>query len=125
MSRPTQPAQRGNKGLAWFLVGFLVVALVVAGALSYLASSHPDGLDTVTLSGCEVTEADGGEVLNGQCIAQHAQDSPVAGSPFADYGVAGDSALVGIAGIVGVLVTLAVAGGLFWLIRRRAGADKT
>jgi cobalt/nickel transport protein len=103
-----------------FLVGFLVVALLVAGALSYLASSAPDGLDTVTLSGCGVVETEAGEQLEGTCIAQHADDHALAGSPLADYTVGGGGGTVGLAGVIGVLVTLLVAGGLFWLLRRRS-----
>jgi cobalt/nickel transport protein len=103
-----------------FLVGFLVVALLVAGALSYLASSAPDGLDTVTLSGCDVVETEAGEQLEGTCIAQHAGDHALAGSPLADYTIGGGEGTVGLAGVIGVLVTLLVAGGLFWLLRRRS-----
>jgi cobalt/nickel transport protein len=29
----------------------------------------------------------------------------------------------GLAGIIGVLVTLLLAGGLFWILRRRTGSD--
>jgi cobalt/nickel transport protein len=103
-----------------FLVGFLVVALLVAGALSYLANSAPDGLDTVTLSGCDVVDTEAGEQLEGTCIAQHAGDHALAGSPLADYAVGGGEGTVGLAGVIGVLVTLLVAGGLFWLLRRRS-----
>lgn len=111
-----------DKRLSIFFAGFLLVALVVAGGLSYLASSHPDGLDTVTLQGCEVSEVDGEEVLNGTCIAQNATDSPTAGSPLADYAVGGAEGTNGIAGVIGVLVCAAVGGGLFWVLRRR-GTD--
>jgi uncharacterized membrane protein len=31
---------------------------------------------------------------------------------------------VGAAGVIGVVVTLAVAGGLFWLLRRRGGTGE-
>ena len=55
-----------------FLLGFLLVALVIAGGLSYLASSDPDGLDSVTLNGCTVSETAVGERLDGTCIAQNA-----------------------------------------------------
>ncbi|MCY7342674.1 MAG: PDGLE domain-containing protein [Pseudonocardia sp.] len=104
-----------------FFVGFLLVALVIAGGLSYLASSAPDGLDSVTLQGCEVTgsEVTGTEELTGTCIAQNARDSATAGSPLADYAVGGGDGTVGFAGIIGVAVTVVVAGGLFWLLRRR------
>ncbi len=110
---------------AGFYLGFLAVALLVAGALSYFASSDPDGLDTVALHGCTVVEpaveTDAGEQLEGTCIAQHADDHALAGSPLADYTVGGGEGTVGPAGMIGVLVTLLVACGLFWLLRRRSG----
>jgi cobalt/nickel transport protein len=109
------PSRRGAR----FHVGFLLVALIVAGGLSYFASPHPDGLDSVTLQGCQVTEVDGVEQLAGDCIAQRARDSAAAGSPLADYRIGGGDGTVGPAGVIGVLVTLALAGGLFWLLRRR------
>jgi cobalt/nickel transport protein len=34
--------------------------------------------------------------------------------------VSGDSRFTGVAGVVGVVATLAVAGGLFWVLRRRS-----
>jgi cobalt/nickel transport protein len=105
-----------------FFVAFGVVALLIAGLLSYLASSSPDGLDSVTLQGC--TEVDEG--LSGQCIAQNARDHDLSGSPLADYALSGSQGTVGVAGVIGVLVTLAFAGGLFWLLRprRRPSADR-
>lgn len=101
-----------------FLLGFLAVALLVAGGLSYFASSSPDGLDTVALHGC----TENGEQLTGTCIAQHAGEHHTAGSPLADYSLFGGDGTVGLAGILGVLVTLVVAGGLFWLLRKRTPA---
>ena len=114
-------APAGNRRATGFFLGFLAVALLVAGALSYFASSEPDGLDTVTLSGCDVVETEAGDQLEGTCIAQHADDHALAGSPLADYAVGGGEGTVGPAGVIGVLVTLLVAGGLFWLLRRRSG----
>lgn len=102
-----------------FFLAFLAVVLLVAGGLSYFASSSPDGLDSVTLHGCEVTETADGEQLDGTCIAQNAQDSATAGSPLAGYSIGGGDGTIGPAGIIGVLVTLVVAGGLFWLLRTR------
>jgi cobalt/nickel transport protein len=112
-----------NRRTAGFFVGFLVIALVVAGGLSSFASSDPDGLDTVTLQGCDVVETDAGEQLDGTCIAQNADDHALAGSPFADYAVGGADGTVGLAGVIGVIVTLAIAGGLFWGLRRRGRSD--
>ncbi|MGD9985275.1 PDGLE domain-containing protein [Pseudonocardia sp.] len=106
-----------------FLIGFLLAALVIAGGLSYLASSSPDGLDSVTLHGCEVTETAAGEQLDGTCIAQNATEHATATGPLADYTVGGAEHSVGIAGILGVLVTVLVAGGLFWLLRGRRGGS--
>jgi len=106
-----------NRRATGFLVGFLLIALLIAGGLSYFASSDPDGLDSVTLSGCQLN-ADG-EPAGGTCIARNAQDPATAGSPLADYSVAGSDGTVGLAGVLGVVVTLVVAGGLFWVLRRR------
>lgn len=91
-----------------FFLGFAVVSLLLAGVVSYFADSDPDGLD-------HVTEEHG--------IAAHAQDHPLAGGPLADYAVAGDDRLTGLAGVVGVVLTLAVAAALFWLLRKRSGVD--
>lgn len=88
-----------------FFAWFAVVSLVLAGAVSYLANSNPDGLDYVT-------EQHG--------IAEHAEDHPLAGGPLADYAVGGDDRLTGLAGVIGVVVTLLVAGGLFWLLRSKS-----
>jgi cobalt/nickel transport protein len=102
-----------------FFAGFALVALVFAGVLSYFADSDPDGLDSATLEGCEVVETGAGEELTGDCIARNAEDHHLADSPLADYAVGGDDRLTGVAGVLGVLATAVVAGGLFWLLRRR------
>ena len=60
------------------------MALVIAGGLSYFASPDPDGLDSVTLHGCDRRGDDGGEQLDGTCIAQNATEQrtrPAARSP--------------------------------------------
>lgn len=103
---------------AAFWIGFAIVTLLIAGVVSYFASSSPDGLDSATLQGCEVVETSAGEELTGTCIAQHATDHQMAASPLADYSILGGEHTGGIAGIVGVIVTLALAGGAFWLIAR-------
>jgi cobalt/nickel transport protein len=104
-----------------FFAGFLVVALLIAGGLSYFASSAPDGLDSVTLNGC-VLDADG-KPEAGTCIAQNAQDSATAGGPLADYAVGGGEGTTGLAGVLGVLACLVIGGGLFWVLRRRRPAE--
>lgn len=102
-----------NRG---FLLGFLLVALVVAGGVSYLASSSPDGLDHTILQGCEETDAG----LTGSCVAQNATDHELGDGPLADYAVDGAEGTTGVAGVIGALLTLVVATGLFWLLRRRS-----
>jgi cobalt/nickel transport protein len=101
-----------------FWVGFGVAILLIAGVVSYLASSSPDGLDSATLQGCQVVATDHGEQLTGDCIAQHATEHAMSVSPLADYTVLGHPAAGGLAGIIGVVVVLAIAGGAFWLIAR-------
>ncbi len=116
----TSSAQR--RWLFW--IGFAVVTLIIAGGVSYLASSSPDGLDSATLKGCDVVEVNGTEELQGSCIAQHAGDHAMSHSPLADYAIGGKNGTGGLAGIVGVLVTVAVAGGAFWLIASTRSKSK-
>lgn len=104
------------------LLGALV-ALALAGGLALFASSSPDGLESVMLEGCQ-TGADG-EISGGECALQQAGEHEI-GGPLADYGISFiDSEALGgsLAGIVGVLLVLALATGLFWLLARgrRAG----
>jgi cobalt/nickel transport protein len=110
----------GTTKKTWvFFAAFALVALVFAGVFSYFADSDPDGLDSATLEGCEVVETSAGEELRGDCIAKNAKDHDLADSPLADYAVGGDDRFTGVAGVVGVVGTLVVAGGLFWVLRRR------
>jgi cobalt/nickel transport protein len=107
-----------------FWIAFAAVTLLIAGVVSYFASSSPDGLDSATLQGCQVIETADGEQITGDCIAQHASEHAMSTSPLADYAVGGQDGTGGIAGIVGVLVTVVVAGTAFWLIARsRRSAD--
>jgi PDGLE domain len=110
MSTSTTPAPTTRRSRLWGFIGLgLVVALLLAGLVSYYASSSPDGLEKVA--------ADKG--ISAQERRHHLADSPLG-----DYGVHGvnDARLSGgLAGVIGVGVTLALGGGLFWLVRRRAG----
>ncbi|HEY8473674.1 MAG TPA: PDGLE domain-containing protein [Natronosporangium sp.] len=111
----------------WFLIGGLLVSLVLAGVVSGFASSNPDGLEHAAQQGCTVD--DQGEIVDGSCMAQAEQEHDLADSWFADYGIRGienERLATGLSGVVGVLVTFAIGGGLFWLVRRRrpASAEK-
>jgi hypothetical protein len=93
-----------NRRTMWFVLGGLAVALFLAFGVSRYASSQPDGLERVA--------ADKG-------LDEGEQDHAFADSPFADYGTSGvdDSGpSTGIAGVVGVLGTFVVAGGVVWLV---------
>lgn len=95
-----------------FLLGFLVVALLLAGVVSSFASGSPDGLEKVGI--------DTG-------FGDTARDHDLAGSPFADYaftGVESEFLATAISGVVGVLVTALVGVALFLLIRRRSSAQR-
>lgn len=107
----------------WFLIGGLLACLVLAGVVSGFASSSPDGLEHAAREGCTVDEQ--GEITGGSCMAQGEQEHDLAGSWFADYGIRGidnERLATGLSGVAGVLVTFAVGGGLFWLLRRRRPA---
>ena len=89
------------------LGGLLLVAVVLAGIVSFYASSSPDGLERVAGDHGFLGSAD-----------EHA----AADGPLADYQAKGiDDARVsgGVAGVAGALVVLVLAGGLTFVLRRR------
>ncbi|MGY2085602.1 PDGLE domain-containing protein [Blastococcus sp. SYSU DS0539] len=101
-----------RRGRTLWIAG-VVAALLVAGVLSWYASSSPDGLE-------HAAEQAG--------FAHSAADSATAGSPLADYLVDGEESRLsaGAAGVIGVVITLALAGGLTLVLRRRGTpADRT
>jgi hypothetical protein len=94
-----------DRRLWWWLGAGLAVALIVAGVVSGFASGEPDGLERVSID---------------QGFDEAAADHAMADSPLADYavdGVENERLSTGLAGVIGVLITLAVAGGLFYGIR--------
>lgn len=108
------------KRTTWFVLGGLLIALLLAGFVSNFASGSPDGLDSASRKGCAVDAND--EITGGDCMGANAKDHELADSPFADYGLAGvgnSYVATAVAGVTGVLLTFAIAGGIFWLVRRR------
>jgi cobalt/nickel transport protein len=77
----------------WVVLGIAAVALILAGVVSRFADSDPDGLT-------KVSEDQG-----------FAHTEKARGSLVGDYG--------SVTGVVGVLVVLALAGGLTYAVRRR------
>jgi cobalt/nickel transport protein len=93
-----------------FLVTGLLLALLVAGIASFYASSHPDGL-------IFVAEKAG--------FVEHEKTSATSDGPLAGYqtqGIDNDRVSGGVAGVAGALLVLALAGGLFWGLRRRTSS---
>ena len=92
-----------------FLAVFLLTGLLIAGVASYYASAHPDGLSFVAeKAGFSDTE----------------KTSPTSDGPLAGYstkGIDNDRLSGGVAGVAGSLLVLSIAGGLFWVLRRRGG----
>jgi cobalt/nickel transport system permease protein/cobalt/nickel transport protein len=101
-----------SRNRTFLLIG-LAVALVIAGVISFYASSSPDGL--------EYTAGEKG-------FLDSARDSGTAGSPLADYGVAGvdnERLSVGLAGIIGVLIVLLLATLLTTVLKGRRTREDT
>ncbi len=89
-----------------WLVG-LAISLVLAGFVSFYASANPDGLEKVAAD---------------QGIDAKTEVNATADSPLADYGISGltNTRLSGgLAGVIGVGVTMGAGSGVFWAVRRR------
>ncbi|MDH6550707.1 cobalt/nickel transport system permease protein [Streptomyces sp. SAI-117] len=106
----TAPAAAARSPRKVWITG-LVASLVLAGFVSFYASASPDGLEKVA--------ADKG-------IDAKTEKHATADSPLADYGVkdVGNARLSGgLAGVIGVGVTVVAGTGVFWAVRRRRTAD--
>ncbi|MBU8550224.1 energy-coupling factor ABC transporter permease [Streptomyces sp. Babs14] len=101
-------AARSRRGL--WITG-LVTSLVLAGFVSFYASADPDGLEKVAAD---------------QGIDRKTEEHASADSPLADYGVEDitDARLSGgLAGVIGVGVTVVAGSAVFWAVRRRRTDD--
>ncbi|WP_336110492.1 energy-coupling factor ABC transporter permease [Streptomyces sp. PTD9-10] len=107
---PTAPvAARTSRRTLW--ISGLVASLVLAGFVSFYASADPDGLE---------------KVAHDQGIDKKTGQHAAADSPLAGYGVKDvpDARLSGgLAGVIGVGVTVVAGSAVFWAVRRRRGAD--
>jgi len=105
---PLAPAApRTSRRRLW--IGGLVTSLLLAGFVSFYASSNPDGLEKVAAD---------------QGIDRQTEEHASADSPLADYGVrdVDDARLSGgLAGVIGVGVTVVAGTGVFWAVRKRRG----
>lgn len=110
--RPLEPvAALGTSRRRLWITG-LVTSLLLAGFVSFYASSNPDGLEKVAAD---------------QGIDQQAKEHASADSPLADYGVrdVDDARLSGgLAGVIGVGVTVVAGTGVFWAVRKRRSTSQ-
>jgi hypothetical protein len=94
------------------LGGLLLAAVLIAGVVSFYASSDPDGLE-------RVAEDEG--------FSSTAEDHAAGDGPFADYTTEGvDDARLsgGLAGVLGAGVVLLVMAGVAYAVRRRSGSAR-
>ncbi|MBJ7904885.1 energy-coupling factor ABC transporter permease [Streptomyces sp. DSM 110735] len=102
---PAPVAARTSRRTLW--ITGLVTSLVLAGFVSFYASANPDGLE---------------KVAHDQGIDRKSERHASADSPLADYGVkdVSDARLSGgLAGVIGVGVTVVAGSAVFWAVRRR------
>jgi cobalt/nickel transport system permease protein len=102
---PAPAAARTSRRRLW--AGGLVASLVLAGFVSFYASTSPDGLE---------------KVAHDQGIDKQEKEHAAANSPLAGYGVqdVSDARLSGgLAGVIGVGVTVVAGSTVFWAVRRR------
>lgn len=111
MSAPVNDTEkRSSKG---FLIGGVLVALLLAGIVSFYASSSPDGLNRVAAD---------------EAFAHKEESSATADSPLADYSTTNvdDERLSGgLAGVIGVVTVLVLMGGIAYVVRRRGPGDES
>ncbi|MEV6764849.1 energy-coupling factor ABC transporter permease [Streptomyces sp. NPDC051105] len=108
---PTAPVAARTSRRALWITG-LATSLVLAGFVSFYASADPDGLE---------------KVAHDRGIDVKAEEHAAADSPLADYGVKdiSDARLSGgLAGVIGVGVTVVAGSTVFWAVRRRRGAEE-
>ncbi|MFC8124578.1 energy-coupling factor ABC transporter permease [Streptomyces sp. NPDC057302] len=105
---PAPVAARSHRKV-W--IAGLITSLVLAGFVSFYASANPDGLE---------------KVAHDKGIDKKAEEHATSDSPLADYGVKDitDTRLSGgLAGVIGVGVTVVAGSGIFWALRRRRTTD--
>ncbi|MGW6269218.1 energy-coupling factor ABC transporter permease [Streptomyces sp. NPDC055060] len=105
---PAPVAARSHRKV-W--IAGLVASLVLAGFVSFYASADPDGLE---------------KVAQDKGIDKKAEEHAASDSPLADYGVKDitDTRLSGgLAGVIGVGVTVVAGSAVFWALCRRRTTD--
>lgn len=104
---PTRPRVTTRR----LLVVGVLVSMFLAGVVSFYASRHPDGLESVA---DQVGLGDSAKVYDNA-------DSPFAG--YATRGVDSPRLSGGVAGVVGATLVFVLASGVFLAVRRRDDRD--
>jgi cobalt/nickel transport protein len=94
-----------------FAILGIFVALLVAGVLSFYASSSPDGLEHVAQS----------KGFSQSATGHHAAEGPLA--EYQTKGVTNQRLSGGLAGVIGVAATGLLMGGIVLVLRRRQTAS--
>ena len=108
-ARTAPVAARTSRRALW--TTGLATSLVLAGFVSFYASADPDGLE---------------KVARDKGIDSKTEQHASADSPLADYGVKDvENARLsgGLAGVIGVGVTVVAGSAVFWAVRRRRTPD--
>ncbi|MET9912143.1 energy-coupling factor ABC transporter permease [Streptomyces sp. NPDC006476] len=108
-ARTAPVAARTSRRALW--ITGLATSLVLAGVVSFYASSNPDGLE---------------KVAHDKGLDSKTEQHASADSPLADYGVKDvENARLsgGLAGVIGVGVTVVAGSAVFWVVRRRRTPD--
>ncbi|MFD9392658.1 energy-coupling factor ABC transporter permease [Streptomyces sp. NPDC060000] len=108
-TRTAPVAARTSRRTLW--VTGLVTSLVLAGFVSFYASANPDGLEKVATD----------KGIDQRTVKHASSDSPLAGYGVKDVTDARLSG--GLAGVIGVGVTVVAGSTVFWAVRRRRTGD--
>ncbi|WP_431034460.1 energy-coupling factor ABC transporter permease [Streptomyces sp. P6-2-1] len=109
---PAPVAARGRSTRKIWITG-IAASVILAGFVSFYASSNPDGLE---------------KVAHDKGIDRSEKDHAAKDSPLADYGVkdiANARISGGLAGVIGVGATIVVGSGVFWAVRKRRTDDES
>lgn len=110
------PAEKRGASVKRVIIALAAAAVLIAGGLSLLASSHPDGLEW-SIAGVTGSE----ELPAGEAAVYARAEKAQEGTAFLpDYAVQGSDSAAGtsLAGLVGGAICVAVAGGAALIIAR-------
>lgn len=105
-----------------------LTTVVVGGALSLFASSHPDGLEWSIGKVAGISELEGDSAIHEEAAALQEKTVFLPDYEYTGTGEEGSATGTSLSGIVGALMTFLLAGGIGWLItglkrRKRSAAS--